>query len=172
MSKSANELAALIGEEAHYEMNDAVGAIKHCFAQLTEEQVWWRSDERMNSIGNLVLHVCGNMHQWIVSGVGGAANTRRRQSEFDERGPIENAELLQRLDDTLREVAAVLEQLSPELLAEKRIIQAHDVTCLQAILHSMAHLRGHTQEIVHITRHQLGEAYKFAFVPTPEQGGE
>lgn len=172
MQQDAAALAALIGKETSHELGDAVAAIRHCFDQLDVDEVWWRPNETMNSVANLVLHVCGNMHQWIVAGVGGAQNTRRRQREFDERSRIDKAELLQKLDDTLLEVNAILEKLTPELLAEKRRIQAHEVTCLQAILHSMAHLRGHTQEMIHITRTQLGDDYRFAFVPTPEQGGE
>lgn len=172
MQQDATALAALIGKEASHEFGDAVAAIRHCFNQLNVDQVWWRPDEKMNSVANLVLHVCGNMHQWIVAGVGGARNTRRRQREFDERGPFDKADLLQKLDDTLHEVNAVLEKLTPGLLAETRRIQAHEVTCLQAILHSMAHLRGHTQEMIHITRTQLGDEYRFAFVPNFEQGAE
>ncbi len=173
MSPSAEDLVALISKEAHDEMNDAVGAIKHCFDQLSEEQIWWRPDESMNSIGNLVLHVCGNMRQWIVSGVGGEPDARQRQSEFDERGPISKVELLQKLDDTLSDVKAVFARVTPHDLAQQHRIQGFDVTRLQAIFHSMAHLRGHTQEIVQLTRSQIGDQYKFIFVPsTLDEGSQ
>jgi len=57
-------------------LNSCVSKIKHCLGQLTDEQVWWRPQESMNSIGNLVLHLCGNVCQWIVAGIGGAPDVR------------------------------------------------------------------------------------------------
>jgi Protein of unknown function (DUF1572) len=62
--------------------------IKHCLGQLTDEQIWWRSHPSLNSIGNLILHLCGNVRQWIVAGLGSAADSRNRSAEFSERGPI------------------------------------------------------------------------------------
>jgi hypothetical protein len=65
---------------------------------LNDEQLWWRSQPSLNCIGNLILHLCGNLRQWIVSGVGGAADLRDRPAEFAERGPIAKEELLNWLE--------------------------------------------------------------------------
>jgi hypothetical protein len=125
----------------------------------------------MNAIGNLLLHLSGNVRQWIVSGVGGAADTRRRWKEFEERTPVPKAELLARLDATVAEAVAAIRNLSADELARPRRIQSYDRTAAEAVFHSIAHFWGHTQEIVHMTRCQLGKAYQFEFVPqTKEQG--
>src|ERR1700726_140797 len=61
------------------------------------EEIWWRPNEASNSIGNLVLHICGNMRQWIISGLGGAEDLRQRDKEFTERGPVAREALLEEL---------------------------------------------------------------------------
>jgi hypothetical protein len=165
------DLAAAVGREAARELTSAHERIKHCLGQLKDEQVWWRSHPSLNSIGNLLLHLCGNLRQWIVAGLGGAADVRNRPAEFAERGPIPKAELLRRLDQVVGEAKEVLGRLSARQLLEVRRIQGFDVTALAAIFDSIPHFRGHTQEIIHMTRLQLGDAYRFAWKPTtPDEG--
>ena len=168
---TADELAVAVGTEAANELASALGKIKHCLGQLTDEQVWWRSQPSLNSIGNLILHLCANVRQWIVAGVGGAADSRDRPAEFAERGPIPKEELLRKLEAVVDEARVVLAQQTARQLLEGRRIQGFDVTGLAAIFDSVPHFRGHTQEIVSLTRLQLGDAYRFAWAPTtPEQG--
>ena len=168
---TADELAARVGTEAGEELTSALARIKHCLDQLTDEQIGWRAAPGMNSIANLVLHLCGNVRQWIVAGLGGAADSRDRPAEFSEHGPIPKDELLRRLEAVVDEARAVLARQTARQLLEARRIQGFDVTGLAAIFDSVPHFRGHTQEIVHLTRLQLGDAYKFAWAPTtPEQG--
>jgi hypothetical protein len=166
---TADELAAAVGAAAADELTSALARIKHCLAQLSDEQVWWRSPPGLNSIGNLILHLCGNVRQWIVAGLGGAADVRDRPGEFAERGPIPIEELLRRLDTAISEAKRVLAGLSAGPLLEVRHIQEFDVTGLAALFDCVPHFRGHTQEIIHLTRLQLGDAYRFAWTPT-EQG--
>jgi hypothetical protein len=145
--------------------------IKHCLDQLDDAQVWWRPREPLNSIGNLLLHLCGNLRQWVVAGVTGAPDARDRPGEFAERGAIPKAELLRRLEAVAAEADAVLAGVTAAQLLEPRRIQGFDETVLSALFDSLSHLSGHTQEIVYITRLQLGDAYRFAWAPTtPEQG--
>jgi hypothetical protein len=152
-------------------LTKALDRIKHCLAQLTDEQVWKRSQPSLNSIGNLILHLCGNVRQWIVAGLGGAADVRNRPSEFAEHGPIPKEELLRRLDAVVGEAKQVLARLPALQLLEVRRIQGFDVTGLAALFDSVPHFRGHTQEIVHMTRLRLGDDYQFSWKPTtPEQG--
>jgi len=168
---TADELATAVGTEAANELASALAKIKHCLGQLTDEQVWWRSRPSLNSIGNLILHLCGNLRQWIVAGLGGAADGRDRPAEFAQRGPIPRDELLRRLEAVVDEAGAVLARQTAGQLLEARRIQGFDVTGLAAIFDSVPHFRGHTQEIVGMTRLQLGDAYTFAWAPaTPEQG--
>ena len=166
-------LSETLSRELADELNQAFGRIKHCVDQLTDAQVWWRPTETMNSIGNLLLHLAGNVRQWIVAGVGGAPDVRRRQSEFDERSPIAKAELLRRLETTVAEAIASLAKPDAAEWQRVRGIQGFEVTGLGAAMHSVAHFRGHTQEIIHQSRTILGDSYRFAFVPaTKEQGAE
>ena len=167
---TADELAAAIGAAAAHELDSARNRIAHCLRQLNETQVWHRAQPSLNSIGNLILHLCGNLRQWIVAGIGGGANARNRPAEFDERGPIPTQELLHRLETIVEEAKLALARVDARQLTEVRRIQGFDVTGIAAIFDSVPHFRGHTQEIVHMTRLQLGDAYQFAWVPTtPEQ---
>jgi hypothetical protein len=168
---TADELAAALGSEAANELTSALGKIKHCLGQLTEEQVWWRSHPSFNSIGNLLLHLCGNVRQWIVAGLGGAPDVRDRPAEFSERSPIPKDELVRKLEAVVDEARSVLARQTARQLLEARRIQGFDVTGLAAILDSIPHFRGHTQEIIHITRSQLGNAYKFSWMPTTREQG-
>jgi len=168
---TADELAAALGSAAGNELTSALARIKHCLGQLTDEQVWWRSRPSLNSIGNLILHLCGNVRQWLVAGLGGAADVRNRPAEFAERGPIPRAELLRQLGAVVDEARAALARQTARQLLDVRPIQGWQVTGLAAIFDSVPHFRGHAQEIVHMTRVQLGDAYRLQWQPlTPEQG--
>jgi hypothetical protein len=168
---TADELAAAVGAAAAHELDSALDRIKHCLGQLTDGQVWHRSQPGLNSIGNLILHLCGNLRQWVVAGLGGAPDVRNRPAEFAERGPVPKDELTRSLEVVVEEAKGVLAGVDVRELSEPRRIQGFDVTGVAAIFDSVPHFRGHTQEIVHMTRLQLGDAYKFAWTPTtPEQG--
>jgi hypothetical protein len=157
--------------EAQRRLAAAHDRIRHCLGQLDDVQVWWRPHGSMNSIANLVLHLCGNLRQWIVSGVGGAVDARDRPQEFAERDPIPRDELRRRLAGVVDEANAILSRFDEGHLLDKRRIQGFDETVLSAVFDSLAHLSGHAQEIVYITRLQLRDAYVFAWTPsTPEQG--
>ena len=168
---TADELAAVVGAAATNELESALNRIKHCLGQLNDEQVWGHSRPGLNSIGNLILHLCGNLRQWIVAGVGGASDVRNRPAEFAEQGPIPKEDLLFRLEGVVKEAMRVLESVDAQQLTAVRRIQGFDATGLAAIFDGVPHFRGHTQEIVHMTRLRLEDAYQFAWTPTtPEQG--
>ncbi len=125
----------------------------------------------MNSIANIVLHLCGNLRQWIVSAVGGATDVRNRPQEFSARGPLSKNELLEQLNGVVTEAEAALGRFDDKELLASRNVQGFDGTVLSAVFGCLTHLSGHTQEIIYITRLQLADAYRFAWVPTtPEQG--
>lgn len=168
---TADELATVVGSAAAHELESALKRIKHCLDQLNDEQVWHRSQPSLNSIGNLILHLCGNLRQWIMAGIGEALDVRNRPAEFAERRPILKDELIRRLEAVVEEAKRVLAGVDAQQLSEPRRIQGFEVTGVAAIFDSVPHFRGHTQEIVHMTRLQLGDAYKFAWTPTSlEQG--
>lgn len=135
--------------------------IQRCVNELSEEDVWWRAYETNNSVGNLILHLCGNVRQWIISGIGGAPDLRERSKEFSERGPIPKAALLKNLEETLLEANHMLEQFDVSKLLEVRRIQKYDVTCLDAISHVVEHFAQHTGQIIYITKLRKGIDLKF-----------
>jgi hypothetical protein len=170
VSATANDVARAFTDAARCELSEGLSKIEHCLNQLTDEQVWWRPRPEMNSIANLLLHLAGNLRQWIVSGVGGAADVRHRPGEFADRSAAPKSEVLAKLRGVIHECGAVLARLSPDDLVGHTRIQGYDLTRTGAVLHAVPHFRGHVQEIIHMTRAQLGERYKFDFVPTtPEQ---
>jgi hypothetical protein len=155
---------------ARQELTEGLAKIDHCLGQLTDEQAWWRPRPEMNSIANLMLHLAGNLRQWIVAGVGGAPDVRNRPGEFADRSGTPKADVFAKLRGVIAECDAVLARLGPDDLVASRRIQGYDVTVTSAIFHVIPHFRGHVQEIIHMTRVQLGERYKFDFVPkTAEQ---
>lgn len=130
--------------------------IESCFDRLTEEQVWARGGENENAIGNLTLHLCGNVRQWIVSGVGGSSDARDRDAEFAARRSAGIADLRRRLRDTIAAASEVLRNLPEERLNERVAIQKYDMTVLEAIYHVVEHFSMHTGQIVFATKMLTG----------------
>ena len=135
--------------------------IESCLGKLNAEQVWARGSNNENAIGNLVLHLCGNMRQWIISGVGGAPDIRQRHEEFEARGGVPVADLLARLRATMDEATAVIEQVTEERLAHPLVIQGYHVLGLSAIYHVVEHFSGHTGQIIFATKMLTGDDLGF-----------
>jgi len=135
--------------------------LEACLGKLTEEQVWARGTENENAIGNLVLHLAGNVRQWIVAGVGGAPDTRERDGEFSARGSSSIPELTERLRGIVREAAAVIGAVTRERLAERVVIQKYDVSILEAIYHVVEHFSLHTGQIIFATKMMTGSDMGF-----------
>lgn len=135
--------------------------IEACLGKLTEEQVWARGSENENAVGNLVLHLSGNVRQWIVSGVGGAPDTREREREFSARGGCSIPELKERLRAIVGEAAAVIAAVTPERLAERVTIQKYEVSVLEAIYHVVEHFSLHTGQIIFATKLLTGSDLGF-----------
>ncbi len=144
--------AAFIDRALEYLLRHYQLKLERCLEKLTDEQIWWRPNEESNSVGNLVLHLCGNTRQWIVAGVGSEADTRVRDAEFEQRAVITRAELLTLLHTTLTDVANVLRSLDPSMLLSRRQIQGHDLDVLEAIFHVTEHFSMHTGQIILLTK--------------------
>lgn len=143
------------------ELQTNFGKIEESVARLTREQVWARRHENENSVGNLLLHLAGNVRQWIIAGVGGVADDRDRDAEFSQRESLPPEELLANLRHTLEEADAVLAKAAEMDLMEKRPIQVFEVTMLQAIYHCVEHFSGHTGQIIWIAKNVSGEEMGF-----------
>ena len=135
--------------------------IETCLSSLNEDQVWARGSENENAVGNLVLHLCGNVRQWIVSGAGGRPDSRDRDSEFSAKGGIPVTELAGRLRAVVQEAVAVLGEVTAERLGERIVVQEYDVTVLEAVYHVVEHFSMHTGQIIFITKMLTGSDLGF-----------
>lgn len=134
--------------------------IRRCLDELEPEDVWWRPNDVSNSVGNLMLHLAGNTRQWIVGGVGGAEDVRRRDREFARREGDPEA-VFARLEETVEEAGDVLRALDPARLGEPRTIQGTRVSVLEAVYHVVEHFSMHTGQIVFVTKLRTGRDLQF-----------
>ena len=128
---------------------------------LTDETLWWRANEQSNSVGNLLLHLNGNVRQWILAGVGRQQDDRHRAAEFAARSGPAASVLLADLDRTLDEVDRVLAGLSDDDLLSDRAIQGRDVSVLEAIFHVVEHFSQHLGQITLIAKLRAPGAIHF-----------
>lgn len=133
------------------------GRIEECLGRLSAEQVWARGSDNENAVGNLVLHLSGNVRQWITAGVGGKPDIRVREREFSARGDVEPAELVERLKGAVEEAAALIDKLTAERLTDRVTIQKYDVTVLEAVAHVVEHFAEHTGQIIFATKLLTGQ---------------
>lgn len=132
---------------------EGVPRIKKCLAQLSDEEIWHRPNENLVSIGNLVLHLCGNVRQWIVAGLGKRKDTRFRQLEFDEIGPVATEKLIADLEKVMAEVETVLTEVTPDSLLEKHLVQGiFEETGVSILVHVVEHFSYHVGQIARDTK--------------------
>jgi len=155
----------LIAQAEHVLREVYLPRIISCLQQLSLEQIWWRPNEASNSVGNLVLHLTGNVRQWIISGLGGAPDVRQRDREFSERGPLPRRVLVSRLRRTVEEACRVLGRLSPEDLARVHTIQKFRATGRDATFHVAEHFSHHAGQIMLLTKMLTGNDLKFTRLP-------
>ena len=135
--------------------------IRAAVESLPDGALWGRPNSESNSVGNLLLHLAGNVRQWIVSGVGGATDVRHRAAEFEARDGVDAAALLSSLDAVLDDADAVLANLTASNLAGSRMIQGRDVNVMEAVYHVVEHFAGHTYQIVLVAKMHSPGAIRF-----------
>lgn len=142
-------------------MNQHWHRLRKTVEPLSVEQIWWRPNEASNSIGNLILHLNGNVWQWLVASFNHLEDTRDRPAEFSARGDIAAGDLLARLGATLEEAAKVLARLTAEDLTATYQIQGYTVTGLAAVYQVVEHFGLHYGQIVYATKMQVGRDLGF-----------
>jgi uncharacterized damage-inducible protein DinB len=142
-----------------------VTKIHTCVGLLSEEQVWWRPGPRSNSIGNVILHLCGNLSQWVLAGVGGEAFERRRALEFAADRSLDAGQLMARLTDVVGRCRALLPGLPDAALLTRHRIQGYDTDGLGVLVHVVEHMSYHTGQVVFITKQLVGEQAPIEFYP-------
>ena len=152
---------AFIDRSRAYLLNDYLPKIRLAVEALSTDDIWWRPNEDSNSIGNLVLHLAGNAQQWVVSGIGGVPDLRRRQEEFDAREGLSADELMAHMERALEEVDQTLSSLSEADLASMRVIQGMEVSVLDALYHVVEHFSTHAGQIIYISKLRSGRDLGF-----------
>lgn len=146
--------------------SDYLPKIERCLDHLSDADIWWRPNEASNSIGNLILHLCGNVTMWIIGGVGALPFERHRQLEFDERRKIPSAELRRRLRGVVEHADEVMSAVHADELLNRRKIQGYDVTVLEAMYHVVEHFGMHTGQIILLSKARVGQDLKLWEPPT------
>lgn len=132
--------------------------IDACLAKLTEEQIWARGGDHENAVGNLVLHLCGNLRQYTRHAIVGDADARRRDEEFNAAG---GGGLRELLTTVAADAASIIRGVSDERLRERIVVQNREMTVLEAIFKTTEHFALHTGQIIFATKQLTGEATGF-----------
>jgi uncharacterized damage-inducible protein DinB len=138
-------------------LTQSADRIAICLGRLSDDQIWARGHENENAVGNLVLHLSGNIRQWIVHGLGGQPDIRVRDSEFEAAGGMTGAELTARIRATVQEATAVLGTLTSEQLTRIYQIQGRTASGVEAVMNVVEHFGQHTGQIIYATKNLTGE---------------
>jgi hypothetical protein len=153
MTDHAPETATLFLEFSRHKLLDQYWPrLRSCVESLSEDQVWWRPNDSSNSIGNLVLHLNGNVTQWLIAPFQHLEDRRDRPSEFSRKDGIASAELLHKIEKTMASAASVFSSLTKADLHAHFDIQGYHVTGLHAVYQVVEHFGLHYGQIAYITK--------------------
>jgi uncharacterized damage-inducible protein DinB len=147
-----NDLGELLIDETRRRLKGFIAQVRTCLEVLSDDEIWARAGERSNSIGNLVIHVCGSTRHFLGRGVGGSDYQRDRPAEFTERGPIPHADLLGLLDEVAAEIEQVLNGVTPARLLESNDRTGKTFSIAQLLLRVSHHWATHTGQIVFVVK--------------------
>lgn len=148
----SNKLVNEFIEQSIFRIDENTPRIQKCLDRLSEDEVWFQPNTSSNSIGNLILHLCGNINQYAVSSLSNSADTRERDLEFSTKSGFNKVELMQRLESTIENAKTVIKSLNEENLLKKRSVQGYNFTGMGIIIHVTEHYSYHTGQIAFITK--------------------
>lgn len=152
MQKTEDHTGRELISQAIYRNGLNLPRIIKCVDMLTEDELWQHPNTSSNSIGNLILHLSGNITQYIISGLGRSPDRRERSLEFSSNRTLNKAELKELITTTIRRAADVMENLDTLQLAEMHEVQGHTMSGIAVIIHVTEHLSYHTGQIVFLTK--------------------
>ena len=162
-SQSFDAGKAFIANSRQLLNDDFLPRLRKALDQLPDGDAWWRPNEYSNSVANLLLHLAGNVRQWILSGIGDLPDARDRAAEFRATDGADPETLLARLAETVEEACRLIEALDETQLVATYSIQGDDVTGLYAIYHVVEHFAWHCGQAVWITKARAGADHGLAF---------
>ena len=130
-----------------YRIDESTRMIQICFQDLTEEEIWRKPNANSNSIANLILHLCGNITQYIISSLGETNDIREREKEFSTTAGHTKNQLLQQLVDTVQKAKKVILNASDEDLLKIREVQGFHFSGIGVVIHAVEHYSYHTGQI-------------------------
>jgi uncharacterized damage-inducible protein DinB len=145
----------------HYLAVEYPAKITAAVRAMPADRLWWRPYPSANSAGNLLLHLSGNVRQWIVSGVGGAPDVRHRDAEFAAIDGADAETLLRGLEAACHDADAVLAALTADTLTESRTIQGRETSVFAAVYHVVEHFSGHTGQLILLAKMFAPDAVRF-----------
>lgn len=126
--------------------------IYKCLSLLDEKQLWDSLNPNISSVGSLILHLSGNARQWILSGLGGEADNRKREEEFQTHINIRKSDFIFLLENLKMQLKNCLEGLSEEKFNQNYNIQGFNVSGFSVIVHVIEHFSYHTGQITTLTK--------------------
>lgn len=158
----AHDLAPRFLERSQYYLGTEYPAkIRAALGSIPADRLWWRPNPTANSAGNLVLHLAGNLRQWVISGIGGAPDVRTRDAEFAATDGGDHERLLTLLETTGREAVAVIGTLDAASLHSTRTIQGRETSVFSALYHVVEHFSGHTGQLIYLAKLLVPDAVRF-----------
>lgn len=134
-------------KNALYRLDESTRMIQNSLAEISDEEVWLKPNESLNSIANLILHLCGNITQYIISSLGETEDIRERDLEFSTSKGLNKSELLTKLEATIDKAKGVIFDTDPEQLLKIRVVQGFSFSGVGVILHVVEHYSYHTGQI-------------------------
>jgi len=141
-------------------MNHYWPRVQHCIGVLSQNDIWWREHEANNSVGNLLLHLTGNLNQFILAGIGGAPDTRDKPQEFAERQRMPKESLMSALERALLETDRTLASFEPSRFLDRTSVQNRERPYLEVISVVVEHFALHVGQIIYITKMKTGKDLK------------
>ncbi|MEM1214583.1 MAG: DUF1572 family protein [Bacteroidota bacterium] len=135
-----------------FRLEEKKNHLERCFNQLDEGDMWWRPNEASNSVANIILHLAGNLGQYVLSSLGQQPDTRERDAEFDTRDGWTKELLLTLICTTLEQCVEVVQQCADEELLRERSVQGFSFTGIGVALHAVEHLSYHVGQIAYIVK--------------------
>jgi uncharacterized damage-inducible protein DinB len=132
-----------------------------CLDQLSEEQIWMRPNKASNSIGNILLHLCGNIRQYVISGLGDQPDIRERDKEFSTQEGYTKQELLIKLSDTVNQAITIIRNADEVKLMKIYSVQGFSYSGVGIIVHITEHYSHHTGQIIFWTKQLTGNDMGF-----------
>jgi len=131
-------------------------AIEKSLEELNEEEIWQQPNPELNSVANLLLHLSGNIRQYVISSLGQQPDIRERDLEFSQRGGRSKSELLRNFKNTVEKAIVVIQEATESELIRKREVQGMEHDGLGIVIHVVEHLSYHTGQIAFWVKYRKG----------------